>query len=204
MRKRETVNQEVTSMPLGYIHNKWFRVNYDYDRYAETEAWRKLVSYAGRCGFYVFLDYSHIGRNFQAEIKKQHKYVPGDAVYVISVALKSGATPMIALTAALEAAFEKEANHPDLLMRVLMMEVEAQSLVFAIQDARAREKKRADLEARLESQLDGLFEVLALAWGYQTRAEMTLLIANPSITIQSKSLPGVGTLPADPDEDDDL
>lgn len=191
-------------MPIGYIVGKQYRVNTEYDRWAKLEVFRLILRAATQRGYGVFTTYSYIGRNYSAEIKTYRRYKEGGDPLLCSIALKSADTPLAAMCDALKEVLAKHPEHDDLYMRVLFMEAEAAELAITLERVREREKKEAAVEKKLSDALDTLFEVLALAQGYRTRAEMQLLIANPAITIQSKFLPGVGTMPIDPDEDDDL
>jgi hypothetical protein len=158
--KREALKPEVSSMPIGYIVGKQYRINTEYDQWAKLDIFSKILRINGQRGLSVFIEYSHIGRNYSAEIKRHHRYTPNGELYLISVALKNDASPLLAMMAALRSAYEKQPEHFDLYMRVLFLEGEAAELALTTKKVVAAEKKRAETEAKLAAAVHMLRKVL--------------------------------------------
>lgn len=216
-------------MPIGYIVGKQYRINTDYDRWSKLDIYQKILQVAGERGYSAFISYSHIGRNYTAEIKKHHRYAPKGDLYFISTALKNDASPLLALMAALRSAFEKDPVPFDAYMRVLFLEGEAAELTLTIAKVRAREEKAAALEKKLSDALTALRYVLdaipvtfmhgdtvigthkigdlrskpfpasPLAF-IENDAYASLAVERLKDNVTGKPMP----LPAAPDEDDDL
>lgn len=182
-------------MPIGYIVGKQYRINTEYDQWAKLDIFSKILRINGQRGLSVFIEYSHIGRNYSAEIKRHHRYTPNGDLYLISVALKNDASPLLAMMAALRSAYEKQPEINDLYMQVLFMEGELAELSLTLKKVREREAKAAALEKKLSDALDDLQALI----GNVLFPQMFLAAFTAGATAElAKALPGRA------DEDDDL
>lgn len=183
-------------MPIGYVVGKQYRLDTNYDRYAALAVWSRILREASQRGFSLDVKYSHLGRNYSAEVSKMDKIK--ENWFMFSRALKHEANPLSAMIAALIAA-----DVTDPLMCALYLEGEIEALRIAYGDAVEREKRQ---EALVEKALDALADVIR---PLQPFAEP--LSADPSDVaaahwedIQAGRTEYPRPLPVAPDEDDDL
>ena len=133
-------------MPIGYIVGKQYKLDYNYDRYAKLPVWSLILRNASLHGFGVDVRYSHLGRNYSAEVNEMSQ-LKGNW-FLFSRALKHESDPMSAMIAALIAA-----GVTDPFMSALYLEGELEALRIAYGDAVEREKSQEPL---VEKALDGL------------------------------------------------
>jgi hypothetical protein len=133
-------------MPIGYIVGNQYRLDHNIDRFSALEVWKKLLREAGKAELMVEIKYSHIGRNYSAEVFRLMRFKHSAQLYTVSGALRHHASPLLAMVEALRVAFGREGFSPTPLIRVLWLEAEVTSLSLAYQDAKAREAAAAKVE----------------------------------------------------------
>lgn len=161
-------------MPIGYVVGKQYRLDTNYDRYAGLAVWSRILREASQRGFSLDVKYSHLGRNYSAEVSKMDKIK--ENWFMFSRALKHEANPLSAMIAALIAA-----DVTDPLMSALYLEGEIEALRVAWSDAKERDARR---DQKVNWALNHLAASLELA--------------------SVKFSPPPQPIPAAPDEDDDL
>ena len=190
-------------MPIGYIVGKQYRLDYNYDRYAALDVWKRLVREAMSREISVEIKYSHIGRNYMCEAKHLTKFEKSGNYYFISLSLKHDSSPLGALVLALQDAFfTKEMPGYDDLMSVLFLEAEITLLGMAWDDAVAREKRQSE---KISKALDALADCLRrFTLVEPLSADPSDVAAAHWENIQSGAIEYPQPIPAAPDEDDDL
>ena len=157
-------------MPIGYTVGKQYRLDRNYDRYAALSVWKRILREASNRKFSLEIKYSHVGRNYSAEVFQMMTFKHSAHVYNVSSILKHGRNPLEAMVIALRAALDKEGIGCDPLMSMLFLEAEVMLLGMAWQDAKDRQAKETEL-------VEKALKVLRIV---------------------------LDTIPAAPDEDDDL
>lgn len=183
-------------MPIGYIVGKQYKLDYNFDRYAKLPVWSLILRNASLRGFSLDVCYSHVGRNYSAEVREAGQ-LKGNGV-IFSRALKHESDPMSAMIAALIAA-----GVTDPLMSALYLEGELEALRIAHGDAVEREARQA---ARIEKALDALADAIRPLQPHTVplSAEPSDVAAAHWEDIQAGCTEYPRPLPVAPDEDDDL
>lgn len=183
-------------MPIGYIVGKQYRLDYNYDRYARLSVWSTILRNASLRGYDLDVKYSHLGRNYSAEVSQRDKIK--DNWFLFSRSLKHDTNPLSAMIAALIAA-----GVTDPFMSALYLEGELEALRIAYGDAVEREKRQAAL---VEKALDMLADVIRPLQPHALplSAEPSDVAAAHWEDIQAGRTEYPRPLPVAPDEDDDL
>lgn len=183
-------------MPIGYIVGKQYKLDYNYDRYSRLSVWSLILRQASLRGYSVNVRYSHLGRNYSAEVSEMSE-LKGH-FYLFSRALKHESNPMSAMIAALIAA-----GVTDAFMQALYLEGELETLRIAWADAVEREAQQA---ARINQALDALRDAIRPLQPFTVplSAEPSDVAAAQWEDIQAGRTEYPRPLPAAPDEDDDL
>ena len=183
-------------MPIGYIVGKQYKLDYNYDRYARLDVWSLILRNASLRGYGLDVKYSHLGRNYSAEVKKMDKIK--DHWFLFSRSLKHESNPMSAMIAALIAADVTDAH-----MMALYLEGELEALRIAWGDAVEREAQQA---AKINRVLDALADTIRplQPFAEPLSAEPSDVAAAHWEDIQAGRTEYPRPLPVAPDEDDDL
>lgn len=145
-------------MSLGYQKGNTWVPDTRFAAYAQRDSYKALSRAIVKAGFTTNVEYSYTSRRYMAEIVTYERPQGSDHLYRIQHGNAYDANPMAALTRAI-----RESGRTTPLLLACCLEIECGLLADALADARAREKKQAELEARLNAALDDLSRLIKIA-----------------------------------------